>query len=173
MLEIAGGIVIAVAVLVALTFILMGAIWAVAVGVALAVVVGAYFFLSSVVGSGWAIGILLSALLVWIGWSGNQEDKREKANAEEKARAVRNQEAKRFAEQEKWEREQRDRMEAWQAQEQDRKDREKKEREVWQAAFAARKDADKEMCIKALRDGRDVIAIDGRKMTLADFEIYD
>ncbi|MGY4397164.1 hypothetical protein ACVWZA_002355 [Sphingomonas sp. UYAg733] len=69
MFEIAGGILIAVAVLVALPFILRGAIWAVAVGIGLAAVAAAYFFLSSVIGSGWTIATLFSALCVWIGWN--------------------------------------------------------------------------------------------------------
>jgi membrane protein implicated in regulation of membrane protease activity len=73
MLEIAGGILIAVAILVALPYILAGAYWVVVIGVGLAIVIGGWFLLAAVVGEGWAWGISIAALVIWLGWSGSQE----------------------------------------------------------------------------------------------------
>lgn len=73
MLEIAGGILIAVAVLVALPYILAGAYWAVVIGIGLALVIGGWLVLAAVVGEGWAWGISIAVLVIWLGWSGSQE----------------------------------------------------------------------------------------------------
>lgn len=73
MLEIAGGILIAVAILVALPHILAGAYWVVVIGIGLAIVIGGWFLLAAIVGDGWAWGILIAALVAWLGWSDSQE----------------------------------------------------------------------------------------------------
>lgn len=73
MLEIAGGILIAVAVLLALPYILAGAYWAAVIGIGLAIVIGGWFVLAAVVGEGWAWGIAIAALVIWLGWSGSQQ----------------------------------------------------------------------------------------------------
>ncbi|MCT2400599.1 hypothetical protein [Novosphingobium mangrovi (ex Huang et al. 2023)] len=69
MLEIAGGILIAVAVLFALPYILAGAYWAVVIGLGLALAVGLWLGVASVVGSGWAWAITAAAVVIWLGWT--------------------------------------------------------------------------------------------------------
>ncbi len=73
MLGIAGGVLIAVAILVALPYILAGAYWVSVIGVGLAILIGAWLILSVVVGDGWAWGISIAALVIWLGWSGSQD----------------------------------------------------------------------------------------------------
>lgn len=73
MLEIAGGILIAVAIIVALPYILAGAYWVSVIGVGLAIVIGAWLILSAVVGDEWAWGISIAAFVIWLGWFGSQE----------------------------------------------------------------------------------------------------
>lgn len=43
------------------------------IGIGLAIVVGGWFLLAAVVGEGWAWGISIAALVIWMGWSGGQE----------------------------------------------------------------------------------------------------
>jgi membrane protein implicated in regulation of membrane protease activity len=94
MLEIAGGILIAVAVLLALPYILAGAYFAVSFGIAIGIAIGVWFVLASVVGTGWAWTISIAAAITWLGWSGWQEEKEKQA--EEALKAVKSpQESKR------------------------------------------------------------------------------
>lgn len=172
MLEIAGGILIAVAILATWDYVLAG----VGIGIALAIVVGLWFALAAFVGEGWAWGISIAAFLIWLGWFGSQEAPEEKATAEEEAWTAKNQEAKRLAEKEKlegWAKEQQARIVIWEADERARKEREQKAQNSRIEKMRADKRAEKEMCIKALRDGKDVIGIDGSKMALKDFGVYD
>lgn len=169
MLEIAGGILIAIAILVALPYILAGAYWALIIGI----VIGIWFALAAVVGQGWAWAISIAAVAIWFAWTGKLEADEERERAEKEATNAKNQEAERLAKQKKWTRDQQARSEAWEAEEQARNDREKNEREARSAAYAAKKKADKEMCINALSEGRDVIGIDGRRMTKKDFGVSE
>lgn len=173
MLEIAGGILLAIVILAALPYLLVGAYWALAIGICLAIAVGIWFALAAVVGPGWAWAISIAAVVIWLAWYEKQEADFEKAKAEKDALSAKVQEAERLAETERLEREQQARIEAWNAEEEIRKEREKCGRESRQAAWAAKEKADREMCINALREGRDVIGIDGRKKTLRDFGVYD
>ena len=73
MLEIAGGILIAVMVLVFLPFILEAAYWAIAIGIGLAIVIGIWLALAAFVGGGWAVAIMMSAVMLWLGWNDMRE----------------------------------------------------------------------------------------------------
>lgn len=67
MFEIAGGILIAVAVLVTLPYILAGAYWAVVIGIGLAIVIGGWCVLAAFVGEGWAAAaIMVVGASVWV-----------------------------------------------------------------------------------------------------------
>lgn len=176
MLQIAGGILIAIAALVALPLIVIGAYWALVIGIGFIILAGVWFGLAAAVGPGWALAISIAAVVFWLGRSGMQDAEREKAKADEQAQQAKAQEAKMLARQEIWAGEQRAqyaRIEAWKAEEQARNELEMKERQAGVAAIVAKRKTDREICLKALRDGRDVIAMDGRKMTLQDFDVYE
>lgn len=64
MLEIAGGILIAVAVLFALPFILVGAYLAFIYGVIIAAFVGGWFLIAHYLGAGWAWAIMIFAAAI-------------------------------------------------------------------------------------------------------------
>jgi hypothetical protein len=137
--------------------------------------VGSLFLLNHFLG-GWGLALWFALIFGFIGIAARQEARREKAKAEEEARKAKDHEAKRLAEREKWAREEKEqeaRIEKWRVEEQAREEREKKEREARRAAYAAKKEAEREMCIKALREGHAVIGIDGRKKSLKDFGIYE
>lgn len=68
MLEIAGGILIALLILAALPYILALAYWGVAAAIGLAVAVASWFALATVVGEGWAWAISITAFFIWLGW---------------------------------------------------------------------------------------------------------
>ena len=168
MLVVAGGILIAVAIFAAREYIFTG----VAMGIGLVIVVGLWFALDAFVGEGWAWGIAIATFLMWLGCLGSQEAVEEKAKAEEEAWTAKNQEARRLAEREKcegWAREQQARIIVWEADERARKEREQRA----QNSRIEKMRIDKEKCIKALRDGNDVIGIDGMKKSLKDFGVYD
>lgn len=69
MIEIAGGILIAVLVIACLPWIIAGAYWAVVVGVGLALIVGLWFGLAGIVGEGWTWAIFGCAVLAWLFWT--------------------------------------------------------------------------------------------------------
>lgn len=72
MLEIAGGILIAVAILVALPYILAGAYWALVIGLVLTIGSIVWFFLASAVGPVWATVIVVSVSAAWWAWNAAQ-----------------------------------------------------------------------------------------------------
>lgn len=76
MLEIAGGILLAVAALAALPFVLAGAYWALVIGVGLAIVTGGWFALDAILGPAWAWGICIDAYITAVAWSELPEDKK-------------------------------------------------------------------------------------------------
>jgi hypothetical protein len=73
MLEIAGGILIAVAILVALPHILAGAYWALVIGVVLTIGSVVWLFLASDVGAEWATVIVVSVPATWWAWNAAQD----------------------------------------------------------------------------------------------------
>lgn len=73
MLEIAGGILIAVAILVALPYILAGAYWALAIGLVLTIGSVVWLFLASNVGPVWATVIVVSGPAAWWAWNAAQD----------------------------------------------------------------------------------------------------
>ena len=68
MLEIAGGILIALLILAALPYILVAAYWTIAFVIGLTVVIASWFALAAVVGDGWAWAFSIAALFILLGW---------------------------------------------------------------------------------------------------------
>lgn len=73
MLEIAGGILIALLILAALPYILVAAYWATAIAIGLAVVIASWFALDAVAGEGWAWAISIAAFFAWLWWYDSQD----------------------------------------------------------------------------------------------------
>lgn len=73
MLEIAGGILIALLILAALPYILVAAYWTAAIAIGLAVVIASWLALEAMVGEGWAWAISIAAFFIWLGWYDSQD----------------------------------------------------------------------------------------------------
>ncbi len=141
---------------------------------AFVVCVGSLWGLSEVFG-GWGLLAWFSVLFGGISWYSVREEKsREAARQQDEVRLAEMREAERIEKLEHWaklNRESAERQRRYSASRLQQAD-EDGQAALAKEARAAQRQADRDMCIAALREGREVIGIDGEKMTLKDFGIF-
>lgn len=173
MLEIAGGILIAILILAVLVIILAALDWILAIIVVVAIATGVWFLIEAEYGPTVASGFCAAAVLGWIMWSSNQQNKDDVAQKKEKEEREENLQGQLVERHAKAEMERQRDIVRWTVRDRKLKAKQREMQRVRSEQYASEKAEQRNMCIEALRNGNDVSDINGKKMTLQDFGEMD